>query len=211
LRPFLAGPRDETVQSITKLIALTLAMLAVPASAAASLASTSAKATAGLAQSSGTTTLKGRVTDARTGAPLDRVLVLVEGGAQALTDNEGRFSIAGLAPGTIRVFVSVVGYALVQRSMELRAGTMEIEIPMTEGTGTYTENVTVTADTFRTAETGVPAHQSLGSADLQNLRGVLADDPLRAVQVLPGVATGDDLRSEFSVRGTDFAHMNFTV
>ena len=51
----------------------------------------------------------------------------------------------------------------------------------------------------------------LGSADIQNLRGVLADDPLRAVQVLPGVATGDDLRSEFSVRGSDFCHMNLTV
>ena len=40
---------------------------------------------------------------------------------------------------------------------------------------------------------------------------MLADDPLRAVQVLPGVATTDDLRSEFSVRGSDFAHMGFTV
>ena len=44
----------------------------------------------------------------------------------------------------------------------------------------------------------------LGSAEMLNLRGVLADDPLRAVQVLPGVATGDDLRSEFTVRGSDF-------
>ena len=49
------------------------------------------------------------------------------------------------------------------------------------------------------------------SADIQNLRGVLADDPLRAVQVLPGVATGDDLRSEFSVRGSNFSHMHLTV
>jgi hypothetical protein len=40
---------------------------------------------------------------------------------------------------------------------------------------------------------------------------VLADDPLRAVQVLPGVATGDDLRSEFTVRGSDFRHLTFTV
>ena len=31
------------------------------------------------------------------------------------------------------------------------------------------------------------------------------------MQVLPGVATGDDFRSEFSVRGSDFAHLNFTV
>ena len=40
---------------------------------------------------------------------------------------------------------------------------------------------------------------------------MLADDPLRAVQVLPGVATGDDLRSEFTVRGSDFRHITFTV
>jgi hypothetical protein len=51
----------------------------------------------------------------------------------------------------------------------------------------------------------------LGSADIQNLRGVLADDPLRAVQVLPGVASADDLRSEFSVRGSPFTHLNMTV
>ena len=51
----------------------------------------------------------------------------------------------------------------------------------------------------------------LGSADIQNLRGVLADDPLRAVQVLPGVVSSDDLRSEFSVRGSHFSHMNITV
>ena len=67
------------------------------------------------------------------------------------------------------------------------------------------------ADRFRPAEPAVAAQQVLGSADIQNLRGVLADDPLRAVQVLPGVTTGDDLRSEFSVRGSDFNRMNMTV
>ena len=69
----------------------------------------------------------------------------------------------------------------------------------------------MTAAPFRSAEPGAAVQQTLGSAELQVLRGVLADDPLRAVQVLPGVATGDDLRSEFSVRGSDFGHMNFTV
>lgn len=205
------------MQVITKLIAVALAMLAVPATSAFARASARqapfAKRTARAThtQNAASATLTGHVTDARTGAPLNQVLVLVEGGAQTLTDADGRFSIAGLTPGAIRVFVSVVGYALVQRTVELGAGTTDLEIPMTEGTGTYTESVTVRAETFRSAETGVPAHQSLGSADLQNLRGVLADDPLRAVQVLPGVATGDDLRSEFSVRGADFSHMNFTV
>jgi hypothetical protein len=51
----------------------------------------------------------------------------------------------------------------------------------------------------------------LGSAGLQDLRGIATDDPLRAVQALPGVATGDDFRSEFSVRGSAFRHTGVVV
>ncbi|HEV3486823.1 MAG TPA: carboxypeptidase-like regulatory domain-containing protein, partial [Vicinamibacterales bacterium] len=158
-------------------------------------------------------TIRGRVVDARTGAPLEQVLVLIDQGRQAAqTSADGRFQIGGVEPGLRRLFVSVVGYALVQRDVTVvGAQALELVIPLTEGTGTYTESVIVAADPFRRPDTIVAAQQLLGSADLQNLRGVLADDPLRAVQVLPGVATGDDLRSEFSVRGSDFGHMNFTV
>ncbi len=165
------------------------------------------------AQAARTGSLTGRVVDAKTGAPIAKVLVIVEGTRlSAQTDDGGRFSLPQVPAGQRRLYVSVVGYILVQR--EVQVGTsqsLDILIPLSEGTGTYTESVTVTADTFRPAEPAVAAQQVLGSADIQNLRGVLADDPLRAVQVLPGVATGDDLRSEFSVRGSDFGHMNFTV
>jgi hypothetical protein len=117
-----------------------------------------------------------------------------------------------LPPGTHRLIVSVVGYILVQRDVPVGPGEIHtLTIPLAEGTGTYTETVTVTPDVFAAIHPGVAAQQVLGSADIQNLRGVLADDPLRAVQVLPGVATGDDLRSEFSVRGSDFSRMNVTV
>ena len=50
----------------------------------------------------------------------------------------------------------------------------------------------------------------LRSNELQQLRGVITNDPMRAIHVLPGVATGDDLRSEFSVRGLPVRNMNFT-
>ena len=43
---------------------------------------------------------------------------------------------------------------------------------------------------------------------LQDLRGVAADDPMRALQALPGVATGDDFQSQFSVRGSEFRHVD---
>jgi hypothetical protein len=155
----------------------------------------------------------GRIVDARTGTGIQKVLVLVEdGGPSSQTDATGAFRVAPITPGPHRLYISVVGYIRVRREVQVPAGgVLDLTIPLSEGTGTYTENVTVAADRFRAAEPGVASQQMLGSADIQNLRGVLADDPLRAVQVLPGVAAADDLRSEFSVRGSPFTHLNMTV
>jgi hypothetical protein len=159
-------------------------------------------------------TIRGLVLDAATGAPLSRVLVADvtagEGGASAVTGADGRFEMAVLT-GVRRLRASVVGYSVAERAVTVVDGEVaEATIPLSGGTG-YSEAVTVSADRFRSADPGAPAQQVLGSADIQNLRGVLADDPLRAVQVLPGVATGDDLRSEFTVRGSNFSHMHLTL
>lgn len=43
------------------------------------------------------------------------------------------------------------------------------------------------------------------------LRGLVADDPLRAVQALPGVATGDDFKAEFAIRGHGPEHLGFSI
>jgi hypothetical protein len=161
--------------------------------------------------------LRGQVVDARTGAPLERVLVTIEdAGKSALTDAQGRFEIAALTPGTHRLYVSVVGYALFRKDISIPDETgpdasSTLTVRLSEGTTAYTETVTVTPDAFRTPPDPVPSASVLGSAELLNLRGVLADDPLRAVQALPGVATGDDLRSEFTVRGSDFRHLTITL
>lgn len=158
-----------------------------------------------------TVNVTGTVVDARTGAPLSRVLIMLEAtGLATHTDAAGRFSLPS-PPGAHRLFISVVGYALARRDLLIQPGLAPLRIPLAEGTGTYTEAVTVAADRFVPAEPAVPSQHLLGSADLQNLRGVLADDPLRAVQTLPGVVAGDDLRSEFSVRGSPFSQINMTV
>ena len=157
-------------------------------------------------------TLSGQILDARTGAALEKVLVVVEdAGKSGLTDAEGRFRIDGLPPGRHRLYVSVVGYSLFRREVTIGPGSAPLTLRLSEGTTAYSEAVTVTPDVFRAPPDPVPSAHVLGSAELLNLRGVLADDPLRAVQVLPGVATGDDLRSEFTVRGSDFRHLTFTV
>ena len=184
---------DGIVDPITKLIAALL-LTAIGASA-----------------QDATATIKGAIVDARTGAPLSRILVSIEGGPAVETRPDGLFVLTGIPAGDVRLTVSAVGYGLVQRTLRVGAGeTLDLKIPLSEGAAAYTETVTVTADRFERPE-AIPSQQTLGSADLQNLRGVLTDDALRAVQVLPGVATGDDFKSEFSVRGSDFSHLNFTV
>ena len=191
------GGQDGTVRRITKLIVLLFLTPVLAAGAAAQ----------GVPRSA----IRGVVVDARTGSPLPKVLVAVEPGASTETAQDGTFLLENLAPGPARLSVSAIGYGLVQRAVQLPAGeALDLKIPLSEGAAAYTESVTVTADRFQRPEP-VPAQQVLGSAELQNLRGVLTDDALRAVQVMPGVATGDDFRSEFSVRGSDFSHLNFTV
>lgn len=129
-------------------------------------------------------TVRGIVQDARTGTALARALVAIEDGPSALTTPDGRYELAGVAAGPRRLSVSVVGYVFARRDIAVPAGgVVEIDVPLAEGTGTYSETVTVAADRFQTPEPGVATQQVLGSADIQNLRGVLADDPLRAVQV----------------------------
>src|SRR5206468_4057994 len=90
-------------------------------------------------------------------------------------------------------------------------GSIFVLIPLAEGTGTYTEHVEVKGELFPQVERGVAAQQVLGSADLQYLRGLVLDDPVRALHVLPGVASTDDFYADFSVRGVDFAHIGLAI
>jgi TonB dependent receptor/TonB-dependent Receptor Plug Domain/CarboxypepD_reg-like domain len=130
---------------------------------------------------------------------------------EIVTDADGHFEV-DIPPGKVGVTISVVGYVLSTREIKVGADqTVDLTIPLTEGTGSYTEEVKVTGERYTRTETGVPTEQTLGSADLQNLKSTLADDPMRAVQTLPGVANSDDFKSEFAIRGSDFRHVGVTL
>jgi hypothetical protein len=161
----------------------------------------------------GTGTIRGRVIEARTGVPLTAVLLQVQSTNQrAISDEQGRFELADVPAGAQVVLVSVVGYGLVRRDVVVAVGRVfELEIPVAEGASTYVEEVTVPGSAFRQAEAGVASQSVLGSRDLQALRGLLADDPFRAVQTLPGVATGNDFRAEFAVRGQGPQHVGLSI
>ena len=144
--------------------------------------------------------ITGTVIEARTGAPLAAVLVKVQStGQQAFSDADGVFEITDVPVGPQTVLVSVVGYGLVRRDVTVDGtNAVNVTIPVSEGASTYVESVSVGGSVFREGERGVATQSVLGSRELLALRGLIADDPFRAVQMLPGVATGDDFRAEFA-------------
>ncbi len=155
------------------------------------------------------------VVDARTGAPVADALVQVRderGPRAAQTDARGVAQFVEVPPGEYTLTVSTIGYIFVRRTIAITpTAPLVLTVPLTEGTGAYRESVTVSADPARTVEPGVASQVELGSAALQELRGVATDDPMRAVQALPGVATGDDFQAEFSVRGSAFRHVGIVI
>lgn len=157
--------------------------------------------------------LSGVVVDGRTGVALADVAVTVApDGVSARTGADGRFVVAGLAAGEKELVVSAVGYTLARRRVEVTAsGAAGLVVPLSEGVGTYVEELTVTSGPFEPPEKLVPAQHRLGSGDLQSLRGMLLDDPLRALQALPGVSAADDLHGTFSLRGSGLRHIGFTL
>jgi hypothetical protein len=121
-------------------------------------------------------------------------------GKESTTDANGMFEIGAVPPGRHTVFASLVGYTLARPEVDVvRSTIMELTVALSPGTATYTEQVTVTADPFRGAQTSAASTMVIGSGELLELRGMLTDDPLRAVQALPAVMAVNDFRSEFSV------------
>ena len=168
---------------------------------------------AALVLSLATGTIRGTIVEARTQQPLAAVLVRVqETGQQAIPDAEGHFEIDGVPAGSHTLLVSVVGYGLTRRAVDVTDDeTVEVTLAVSEGASTYVESVVVSAPVFREAEAGVNGQAVLGSRDLLALRGVIADDPFRAVQALPEVANGDDFSAEFAVRGLGPEHTGIAI
>ena len=157
-----------------------------------------------------TGTVTGVVIDDRTEAPIGGVSVYVEGqSSKAETDASGRFGLVA-EHGNQTIAASVIGYALLRSDVEVSDAPVEMTIRLSEGAGAYTERVTVSGS-LRGDSDSVPGSTSLHGRELENLRGAVLDDPLRAIQSLPSVTATDDFYSEFAVRGNPFRYVGLVV
>jgi hypothetical protein len=93
----------------------------------------------------------------------------------------------------------------VKKTINVAAGMSgDIQIALNEDAAALTEHVTIASDPFESTRTTSTFEQTLNKRELQATSSILLSDPIRAAQSLPGVATNDDFRSEFSVRGAGF-------
>jgi hypothetical protein len=99
-----------------------------------------------------------------------------------------------------------------KHAFHLDAGEIkEFRVAPTPDTLRQTETVVAKAEPFETARGDSPDAITLAGNDAKNLGSVLADDPLRAVQSLPGITSNNDFEARFSLRGADFSHIDSTL
>ena len=78
-------------------------------------------------------------------------VAILETQRQTITGDDGRFLVAGLAPGNYTLQANAVGYRLINVKFSLAAGeaTKDIEILLTPDNFTRTDTVKVTGDIFQ--------------------------------------------------------------
>ena len=154
--------------------------------------------------------VRGRVVDAQTGEPIAKATVSVPASRiEVATDGAGVFVLPNVPPGDVEIVVTTIGYGLARKTVHVEETTPEIEIRVGQEALKRTEELVVEAAPFDPVDAAAPAAHSLRGVELRNLGGVLTDDPLRSVQSLPGVATGDDFYASFATRGSGFSSVGF--
>src|SRR5713226_9581792 len=153
--------------------------------------------------------IRGRVIDAGTSEPLSRVQVQLAGTAHRVTtESDGTFRITGVDAGDYVLHVSTVGYHLLRQNFALASAEVrEFDVVLTPSSSRRTDSVEVKAGPFDLERQDSPTELTLTGNEIKNLASVLADDPLRAVQGLPGVTSDNDFNAEFSMRGAGFTRI----
>ena len=157
-------------------------------------------------------TIEGRVVQALTRAPVVEAIVLVDGRTvDARTDATGRFLVQHVRPGARTIQASRDGFMPGTRVVQVTRGTrVTVTLTLSPAVTTHSEHVTVSRSPPYRDDRGVPS-DTLTRSELAPWSGGLADDPIRTVHAFPRVSVADDFRSEFTVRGSPFRHVDVVV
>ncbi|MBW3535588.1 MAG: TonB-dependent receptor, partial [Gemmatimonadetes bacterium] len=153
--------------------------------------------------------VEGRVRDEEGAAVYSAAVTLLDGErvlARAETDRLGWYRLDGVPAGLFDLRVARIGHAeVVLGDVTVRpGGTTVVDVTLPRA-ALAIAGVRVEAERSRDRErfedlAGVTARE-LSLEDLKRVPGVAEADPLRAVEVLPGVVSTSDFSSAFHVRG----------
>jgi len=158
----------------------------------------------------GTGGIEGRVRDAE-GVPLRAVSVVVldAGGDVVLrtttTDQTGYYRVQPLPPEDVTVRFLRIGFESAEARVRVPAeGRRQVDMTMS-ARAIALRGVDVAGERSRArarfdTETGVTVRE-LSGADIRALPGLAEPDPIRALEVLPGVMAPTDFSAAFHVRG----------
>jgi len=153
--------------------------------------------------------IRGKVVAVDGGEALARVQVSVlETQAQTVTAKDGTFTIRDLATGTYTLRFNAVGYRLltVPFTLAVEESAKEFDITLVPDNFRRTEKVEVKGDIFHGPDSPAVNEINLTATEIRETSTVLADDPFRSIQALPGVSASgnNDFYAQFSVMGVPF-------
>jgi CarboxypepD_reg-like domain len=156
--------------------------------------------------------LRGKVTNAVDGEPLGQINVSVlERKLATITAADGTFLIANLPPGNYTLRLNAVGFRLLTESFTIITSedVHEVNVVMVPDNFRRTDVVDVKADVFQAGDSPAVVEENLSSSEIRQASTVLADDPFRAVQALPGVSASgnNELLADFTVMGAPFSEV----
>ena len=124
--------------------------------------------------------------------------------AYTLANDLGFFAFRDLEPDTYVLRVTRIGFQEFQEQVSVEGGLTEVEVVMTTQAIVFA-GITVEAERSRAKtrfeESAGITVQEIEAAALKSLPIIAESDPLRAIEVLPGVTTTSDFSAAFNVRG----------
>ncbi len=127
-----------------------------------------------------------------------------------ITKNDGTFVMQGLTPGHYTLRLNAVGYRLITVDFTLAVdeAVKEFDITLVPDNVRRTERVEVKGDIFQGPDSPAINEINMTSSEIRETSTVVANDPFRAIQTLPGVsaAGGNDFFAQFSVMGAAYGN-----
>ncbi|MDQ2774330.1 MAG: TonB-dependent receptor [Acidobacteriota bacterium] len=153
----------------------------------------------------GTADIRGSILDARSGQPMAANVRVIGSEYQVVSDPSGRF-VLHLDRGDYKLEISAPNYETASTNFHVAGDSADLAIALMPQASRRRDSVSVRSYILSPAEAaGEPF--ALGHTDMKSLATVLADDPFRAIQALPGVTSNDDFQARFSLRGADFSRI----